>query len=79
MVFNYCVPADAEHPNGYIAQFTYPITVYQDERKAQLRVTYDSDTTRRLYYSGETLNTSGIKVEKKYPRDDDSAYKDVST
>lgn len=79
MVFNYCVPADAEHPNGYIAQFTYPITVYQDERKAQLRVTYDSDTTRRLYYSGETLNTSGIKVEKKYPRDDDSAYEDVST
>lgn len=79
ILFTYCVPADAEHPNGYIAQFTYPITVYQDERKAQLRVTYDSNTTRRLYYSGETLNTSGIKVEKKYPRDDDSAYKDVST
>lgn len=79
VIFNYCVPADAEHPNGYVAQFTYPVTVYQDERKAQLKVTYDEDIVKRLYYSGETLNTTGIKVERKYPRDDDSAYKDVST
>lgn len=79
IILEYCVPADGDHPNGYRAQFTYPVTVYRDERKPQLRVSYDPDTTKRLYYSGETLNTTGIKVEAKYPREDDSAYKDVST
>lgn len=74
VIFNYCVPADAEHPNGYIAQFTYPVTVYQDERKAQLRVTYDKDTTKQIYYSGTTFNKTGIKVEAKYPRDDESVF-----
>lgn len=74
VIFNYCVPADAEHPNGYIAQFTYPVTVYQDERKAQLRVTYDKDTTKQVYYSGTTFNKTGIKVEAKYPRDDESVF-----
>lgn len=74
VIFNYCVPADAEHPNGYVAQFTYPVTVYQDERKAQLRVTYDKDTTKQVYYSGTTFNKTGIKVEAKYPRDDESVF-----
>lgn len=74
VIFNYCVSADAEHPNGYIAQFTYPVTVYQDERKAQLRVTYDKDTTKQVYYSGTTFNKTGIKVEAKYPRDDESVF-----
>lgn len=74
VIFNYCVPADAEHPNGYVAQFTYPVTVYQDERKAQLRVTYDKDTTKQIYYSGTTFNKTGIKVEAKYPRDDESVF-----
>lgn len=76
VLFYYCVPADAEHPGGYIAQFTYPVTVYRDERKAQLKVTYDADTTVRKYYSGEKFNSEGIKVQKKYPRDDESAYDD---
>lgn len=76
VLFYYCVPADAEHPNGYIAQFTYPVTVYRDERKAQLKVTYDAETTVRKYYSGEKFNSEGIKVQKKYPRDDESAYDD---
>lgn len=76
VLFTYCVPADGDHPNGYIAQFTYPVTVYRDERKAQLKVTYDADTTVRKYYSGEKFNSEGIKVQKKYPRDDESAYDD---
>ena len=74
--FTYCVPADGDHPNGYIAQFTYPVTVYRDERKAQLKVTYDAHTTVRKYYSGKKFNSEGIKVQKKYPRDDESAYDD---
>lgn len=76
ILFTYCIPADGDHPNGYIAQFTYPVTVYRDERKAQLKVTYDADTTVRKYYSGEKFNSEGIKVQKKYPRDDESAYDD---
>lgn len=74
VLFTYCAPADGEHPNGYVAQFTYPVTVYQDERKAQLRVTYDKDTTKQVYYSGTAFNKTGIKVEAKYPRDDESVF-----
>lgn len=74
--FTYCIPADGDNPHGHTAEFYYDVVVYEDERKPQLKVTVDPSFQNMWYYSGTKVENLSqyIKVQFKYPKDDDSVY-----
>lgn len=77
--FTYCIPTDFENPAERTAKFYLPITVYQEEKKAILKVELEDKVAVKEYYSGTTFNSQGIKVYAKYPRDPDFPEKPVES
>ena len=77
--FTYCIPTDFENPAERTAKFYLPITVYQEEKKAILKVELEDKVAVKEYYSGTTFNSQGIKVYAKYPRDPDFPEKPVNS